>query len=164
MFHFLKLYILRKKLVLNDFESFDKFLCYQSKFKSNTIYWPYYYLFAQDKFYPPIPKPKTIVDYQLNHYALWMVIHVFGLHNKPTLIYHKKYKLTSSCYACAYANIHEQAGHISCEACPINGKNSKSCCDAYYNWVRFSKRFSGAYDELKMAEYAKDVARLKWTE
>lgn len=146
-------------LKLNDFNSFKRYLINQSHAWSliprKTIRWRRYY--RNHIFYPPITKPTTIEEYQLCHYALWMVISEFNLSRKPQ-IYIQLPEIKLNCYACEGAN-HNSDNFFTtniCERCPIyhGGDNTYKCGKEYSNWVN-----ANAEDKWLWAE---KIAKLKW--
>lgn len=111
---------LKSNLKPNDFNSFDRFLIEQSRGKE-SVEWDFYYRKHADMFLPPIPQPKTMAEYQLDHYALWMIISIFNLKNKPFFGVSEEYIPDNRCYACSYIP------DDNCEACPISEIRYRNC-------------------------------------
>lgn len=91
----------RAELKLNDFDGFDRFL-FSEEEQLDENRWKKYYFKDDDnifRFHPPIDCPKKISEYQLNHYALWMVIYFFKLRRKPVFYGRKPF---AGCYACGF--------------------------------------------------------------
>ena len=141
------------ELTLNDFEGFDRFLFGEGErdFISR-------FLIKKDGlsfFDPPIRFPRTIEEYQLNHYALWMSIaHIGGMQKLPVKT---STGIETTCYACLYA---DTVRARSCSVCPIKDRYMKdgTCGEAYTYWNVFKN--SGR----RAACYAKKVATLEWRE
>lgn len=128
--------MLRAKLNLNDFEGFEKYLGNNwDKYYKNCI------------FYPPIPNPKKIAEYQLNHYAYWMVIKHFGLSHKP----YSNDSMSETCYACCYA-----MDRCKGVCCPIKEWSKKGCLNPdsiYLNWGKDSRKSADIIAHYEWEDY-----------
>lgn len=112
-------------IILNDFVSFNHFL-FDGKIKHPN--WKKFRKCVDKKmgFVPPIVSPKTIEEYQLNHYAYWMFITnvVSGVYKLPIFPQYGSPPF-NYCYACEYS-ISQQSKHSgpahSCHYCPISNE------------------------------------------
>lgn len=112
-------------IVLNDFVSFNRFL-FDGKLKHPN--WKKFRKRVGKKmgFVPPIVSPKTIEEYQLNHYAYWMFIAkvVSGVYKLPIFPQYGS-PPCNYCYACEYL-VSQQSKHTcashSCYYCPISNE------------------------------------------
>lgn len=69
---------------LNDFKGFEKRLFTEEERRLlPKEKWKKFYNQQSYFFNAPIREPKTIAEYQLDHYALWMVISTFRLACNP---------------------------------------------------------------------------------
>lgn len=143
------------RINLNDFKSFEQCLFSKAERKlRKKEKWKKYYDEYLNLFYPPISDPKTIEDYQLNHYALWMVIYVFNLTWKPNTINN------ISCYPCNYAYKKGKASYDVCyNDCPlVVGQKKGHCGFLYYMWEDEYKE--SMLPVKKIISYA--IAHYKW--
>lgn len=143
------------KLNLNDFDSFDAFL-----FNGKNPNWGKFYDRETDIFIPPIYRPMTLPEYQLDHYALWMVISSFCLTKKPYFTFFIE-MLINGCYACHYKFYHEPYIYSCKNGCPLVLDDYAQCGTAYSDYMRESTIY-GATARLKDA--AEQIAKLKWRE
>lgn len=134
------------ELKLNDFDGFNRRL-----FGEEKPDWSIFYDEKTGTFCPPISDPMSEAEYQLDHYALWMVMSVFSLFKKPVI---ESLPTTSinHCYPCEYIL-------SDCNYCPIKPQDRegkrKTCAVEYDNW-RYA---ASPYDKSFWAER---VAKLEW--
>lgn len=138
------------ELKLNDFEGFDKIL-----FNDNEPDWSKFYDKDAVTFTPPIERPETLVEHQLNHYALWMVISTFRLPGKPH-IHTLSYRDIpfNRCYPCSW---HVKHGSSCEQTCPlILDDDYKGCGTAFDKWKESPV-------DVKV-QAAKEIAKYHWRE
>lgn len=129
-------------LKLNDFESFNKIL-----FCDNKPDWSKFYDEKNGIFMPPIWRPIRLAEFQLDHYALWMVISAFRLKEKPK--FHSSCtRPLIGCYACSVYPDDD------CEdGCPLDLKSYDECGESL-----------GFWKNTKIPKYAYEVAHMLWKE
>lgn len=142
----------REELLLNDFDGFKRFLfTEEERLLSEHIRWRKYYFKGDDNifyFHPPIDQPKEISEYQLDHYALWMVIYVFRLRAKP-IFYGRQ--VFAKCYACDF----DREG----ECCPIKEWSQTDKISAPIPCVQGSYgKWAKTHDE----EIPYEIAHYEW--
>lgn len=138
-----------ENIALNDFDGFDCIL-----FENSVPNWKKYYKSNPDRFYPPIKRPSTMVEYQLNHYALWMTIAHNHLKKKPSIVFSKY--ITNDSYACESAYIN---GTGTCRFCPISV--NKNCPSDYFLWIHHTR---SNVDPNIIFELAIKIAKMTWKE
>lgn len=134
-----------EKLKLNDFDGFNKVL-----FGDHKPDWSKFYYKKSDTFIPPIRNPKTLVQFQLDHYALWMVMCAFKLAEKPN--FNRDYFCPPlGCYACAACpnGIFDDCN----DACPLCLKSYDTCGEDFTHWKN-----------SRLPKYAYKVAHILWKE
>lgn len=132
-------------LKLNDFEGFDKIL-----FDDHKPDWSKFYDEKNDIFMPPIWRPMTLAQFQLDHYALWMVIYVFKLKEKPK--FHSSCAHPElGCYACS---ARPNTIFDSCwDSCPLDLESYYTCGEDFECWKG-----------NKLPKYAYKIAHILWKE
>lgn len=117
----------RSELRLNDFDGFEQFLFTDVEMDLPAIerwckYFGYGLKEGEPRFYQPIYEPETIEEFQLCHYAYWMVIYIYELDKKPN-IWNSAFHNRTKCYACLYEYMWLAIHNISlierCCLCPI---------------------------------------------
>lgn len=150
----------RGELKLNDFEGFEKFLFTNNERKlPDKEKWKKYLDKGYDPkgFCSPITNPIENVEFQLCHYAYWMVISVFNVHNKPRIVNDYIY---IHCYACHLKR--NLFPNIRCEiGCPIKNWNHAGkvsyCCDYDSYYTKWRDQEDG-----DRANLARLIATLEW--
>lgn len=153
-------------LKLNDFDSFDRLI-----FRGREPNWSKLYNPKTDTFYPPIPHPKSEVECQLDHYALWMVIAHHDLTGKPNLFrrrgFHPRNVLIPGgrCYACQYHEDHYN--NSSCGKpeypCPLTSADGHSSCGLKWELWR-NLCICSPNEGMPRKKAAIDIAHIKWRE
>lgn len=152
----------RSELRLNDFDGFERFLftdvemdlpAYERWYK----YFSWSLIEGDPRFYQPIYEPKTIEEFQLCHYAYWMVIYVFELFKKPE-IWDSAFHNRTKCYACLYEYMWLTIHNISfikplCP-CPIKVWRASPCFIAYSEFKEWQRD--------KNPDRAKRIAMYEW--
>lgn len=145
---------MKKKLKLNDFEGFDQYLFPNGK-KDWHKFW------AQTNghmhYIPPIEDPVKLVDFQLNHYALWMSIAMLD-----DVDYTYEMDLLIYGYPCKYVEMVLNNSELmfpcfeKCHDCPITERYlgvPHSCHYAHRNWFKTkSKKLAWIYANCKWEE------------
>lgn len=149
------------KLRLNDFASFNKFL-----FKDSGPNWNKFFDEKNSVFCPPILKPKTIVEYQVNHYVLWMVISAFKLNAKPEIFVESADVPYHKCYACEYSAKKANPYSIDCKTrCPIVLDDDYCGCGSKYDYyITLRHIASDYYVSKELKRVAESIAKLEWRE
>lgn len=151
----------RSALRLNDFDGFERFLFtdVEMDLPTNERWYKYFSYSLKEgdpRFYQPIFDPKTIEEFQLCHYAYWMVIYTFELYQKPN-IWNGDRSILLNCYACAFEDILIDISNKSTAvcSCPI-----KKWCNRFYNCADLGEPFQrwGGFD----VEAAKEMALMEW--
>lgn len=155
-----------RNLKLNDFETFDKLI-----FRGNKPNWEKFYDPKYSAFYPPIPNPKTEVEFQLDHYALWMTIAHYGLTSKPQIFRRRGFRFRDAlhargrCYACSWHyHIYNSA---SCTnplyPCPLTSSDGdKSCGPEWHKWCHLCQVHPESIVHIQQAAY--NIAHIEWRE
>lgn len=144
------------KLKLNDFEGFNKLL-----FGSFEPDWSKFYDRENYTFLPPYPTPKTEVEHQVCHYALWMVISTFYLSMKPSFLSDVEIPV-ARCYACQYKRYRTSSKYHCKDGCPLVLDDGYNCCGSTYDeYVLASNNFGMA---MQLKDAAERIARLEWRE
>lgn len=155
-----------RNLKLNDFEAFDRLI-----FRGREPNWKCLYDPKTDAFYPPIPRPKSEAEHQLDHYALWMVIAHNDLTNKPCLFLRRGFRTRDvlvprgRCYACQYHAQHYNIAncHNPEYSCPLTSSNGMNSCGEEWNrWNCARSRFH--FDAREVSQAAIDIAHINWRE
>lgn len=149
---------------LNDFASFDRYL-----FGMKGPNWGLFYNKTDDLFTPPIEHPKTEVEYQLNHYTLWMVISHFHLRHKPRFSFAHQPRL--KCYACGYKLRYGNRKNVrlSCAGyCPLAIWDTIEAESTPVSWIcgeEYNTFIDCVYDNCDVPAIslaAKRVAKMLW--
>lgn len=142
----------KPKIYLNDFESFDRYL-----FGDENANWSKFYHFREHyswMFTPPILWPVNEVEYQLDHYTLWMTI----AYNNPLLkpIFDDvSTEPFCRCYACSYKLRRYGANGKCVPHCPLTCAEKGNCVKIYREW-------SDTHDKEYASRLAIDIARIPW--
>lgn len=145
------------KLKLNDFEGFDRYL-----FGEEKPDWKRFYNKRTDTFEPPIGKPTKEVEYQLDHYTLWMVISHFALRHKPIIFKYcgKIVNPICRCYACEW-RLYQRNDESCIEGCPLIGVLPTGCTMEWRTWAFNCKNRTDVSDDEK-SRLAKQIAMTPW--
>lgn len=144
------------ELKLNDFEGFNKIL-----FGDHKPDWSKFYDATNDTFLPPYPTPKTEVEHQVCHYALWMVISTFSLIMKPIFLSDVEIPV-GRCYACQYKHYHVSPEYYCKDGCPLVLDDDYDFCGSAYNEYELASDNFGM--EVQLKDAAERVAKLEWRE
>lgn len=158
-----------RNLKLNDFEAFDRLI-----FRGKKPNWEKLYDPKKFYFYPPIPRPKTEVEYQLDHYALWMTIGHYGLTRKPHIFRrrgfrpHDALQPAGQCYACSWHHHVYSTGICSSPLypCPLTGANGRNTCGPEWRKWNYLRGGHREHPErvIQIRQAARDIAHIKWRE
>lgn len=139
-------------LRLNDFDGFNRYL-----FGKKEPNWKKFYNERAEVFKPPIGKPITEAEYQLDHYALWMVISHFALRRKPEFRDSKMVVIPNcNCYACEW----KPANTCCVNGCPLIGILPGTCTWEWDTWSYIRASAS----EFTLSHFAKKIATTPWRE
>jgi len=138
---------------LNDFGSFDRYL-----FGDGDVDWEKFSHWRNVGwiFTPPILRPISKVEYQLDHYALWMTI----AHNNPLIkpiFSDNAVRPYSRCYACQYKRDKYGVNKYCLRYCPLINVEAFYCIKPYREW-------GDTDDEDYAAQQAEIIARIPWRE
>lgn len=155
----------KSELILNDFEGFDQFI-----FRGKTPNWEKLYNKERDIFYPPIPFPKTEVEHQLDHYALWMVMAHYKLTSKPDNFRKRGFFFRAAlqpcirCYACEWHNrICNSVDCIFSNYCPLTSSGKGGTCG--YMWGKWQHLCIHYPEETEQIQQtANAIAHIEWGE
>lgn len=154
------------QLKLNDFEGFNRAI-----FRGRDPKWESLYNQVSDTFYPPIPYPKSEVEHQLDHYALWMTMAHYGLISKPKNFKRRSFLVPYAlephnyCYACEWQILvyHTPVNYCGAKPCPLASSGRGFACGPdWANWVHLTTYSSGCLYEIR--EAANAVAHIEWRE
>lgn len=148
----------QKELTLNDFEAFDQYI-----FGTDERDWTKLYKKHSDTFIPPIEIPLTEEEFQLNHYALWMVIAHCDLRSKPHFDASTLYTFRSKCFACEYKKLIDNNSEAkTCSLnCPLTSLTKNSCASAYLEWTYARRFYNESADVFRLAT---EIAKIPWRE
>lgn len=139
---------------LNDFDSFDRF-CFGDEPRDWGKYYHYSVADKCEVFTPPISLPKTEAEYQLDHYAMWMVMAMCTPDYKPVFA-DTSIRPYSRCYACQYKNDRRGFARSCVVACPVfDGCDAGFCTKEYRQWAFVE-------DSAKPSGLAEKIARTHW--
>lgn len=180
---------LNTEIHLNDFESFERLLFTDEEREQNEGFERFkkfdrYVARNSYKDYcvaVPFERPKSFVEYQINHYVLWGVIAYEQLNAKPLVFYSyntgEPISITPlyECYACQWTADNSRNGERECFLCPIWGgvcgyatctdvKPNSSDLEDFELWDNEETRDGNLATSDDLHEYAQNIMYAKWIE
>lgn len=150
------------ELKLNDFDGFNTIL-----FDTHDPDWSKFYNEKTNIFYPPITNPIRKVEYQLDHYALWMVISTFCLNEKPTFVFASITPI-AKCYACEWAKNRDRSKSMNCrDSCPLVLSEASQYdwgCGTDFDLWHYVRILDDDSSKKEAKDAAERVAKLRWRE